>query len=62
MEVWGQAVVILFGIVVNMLIVSLLVAVITKTYNRQQVSAKAVLVEAEAVSHYDWRVSGTAWR
>eukprot|EP00878_Enallax_costatus_P044763 GHUV01053498.1.p1 GENE.GHUV01053498.1~~GHUV01053498.1.p1 ORF type:complete len:690 (+),score=153.21 GHUV01053498.1:831-2900(+) len=56
LEIWGQVVVILFGVIVNILIVSLLVAVITKTYNREQVNAKAVLVEAEAVRHYDWRV------
>lgn len=57
LEVWGQVMIVLFGVVVNILIVSLLVAVITKTYNREQVNAKAVLVEAEAVRHYDWRVS-----
>lgn len=56
LETWGQVIIIVYAVIVNILIMTLLVAVITKTYNPESVKAKAVLMGAEAVRYYDWKV------
>lgn len=45
------------GLSVSVRAAAMQIAVITKTYNTKLIKAKAVLMEAEAVNQYDWRVS-----
>jgi hypothetical protein len=54
LAVWGQAVLWLYVAVVNILIMSLLVAVITHAYNPESVKAHAVVMQAESTFHYDF--------
>ncbi|WIA32447.1 hypothetical protein OEZ86_003269 [Tetradesmus obliquus] len=54
--VWGQAVTIVYIAVVSILIMSLLVAVITNTYNPESVTAHAVVMQAESTFHYNFHV------
>uniref|UniRef100_A0A383WLY0 Ion transport domain-containing protein n=1 Tax=Tetradesmus obliquus TaxID=3088 RepID=A0A383WLY0_TETOB len=54
--VWGQAVTIVYIAVVSILIMSLLVAVFTNTYNPESVTAHAVVMQAESTFHYDFHV------
>jgi hypothetical protein len=54
MVVWGQAVLILYIAVVNILIMSLVVAVITHAYNPESVKAHAIVMQAESTFHYDF--------
>jgi hypothetical protein len=54
MVVWGQAVCVLYIVVVNILIMSLVVAVITHAYNPESVKAHAIVMQAESTFQYDF--------
>jgi hypothetical protein len=54
LAVWGQAVLCFYVAVVNILIMSLLVAVITHAYNPESVKAHTVVMQAESTFHYDF--------
>jgi hypothetical protein len=54
MVVWGQAVSLLYIVVVNILIMSLVVAVITHAYNPESVKAHAIVMQAESTFQYDF--------
>jgi hypothetical protein len=54
MVVWGQAVLILYIVLVNILIMSLVVAVITNAYNPDSVRAQAIVMQAETTFQYDF--------
>jgi hypothetical protein len=54
MVVWGQAVSMLYILVVNILIMSLVVAVITNAYNPESIKAHAIVMQAETTLQYDF--------
>jgi hypothetical protein len=54
MVVWGQAVSLLYIVVDNILIMSLVVAVITHAYNPERIKAHAIVMQAESTFHYDF--------
>jgi hypothetical protein len=54
LAIWGQAVFCFYVAVVNILIMSLLVAVITHAYNPESVKAHAVVMQADSTFHYDF--------
>lgn len=54
MVVWGQAVSLLYIVIVNILIMSLVVAVITHAYNPESVKAHAIVMQAESTFQYDF--------
>lgn len=54
MVVWGQVVLILYIAVVNILIMSLLIAVITHAYNPDSIKAHAIVMQAGSTLHYDF--------
>lgn len=58
MVVWGQAVLILYIVLVNILIMSLVVAVITNAYNPDMVKAQAIVMQAETTFQYDFHGEG----
>jgi hypothetical protein len=54
MIVWGQTVLILHIVLVNILIMSLVIAVITNAYNPEMVKAQAIVMQAETTFQYDF--------
>lgn len=54
MAVWGQVVETIYIIFVNILIMSLVVAVITNAYNPDNVKAHAIVMQAETTFQYDF--------